>query len=487
MGRDAVTAAASAPVTALTARAMTRAPLLAPVTALVLTFVMVSRPQLSALTVGVMVLGILAVSGPARGPLCLVPVGLLGAVQTGGPIAALGGAAAVTLAATLAAILARRQDGTPAAMPGRTPAATPAAAPREGAPGPRGPGTPHRWIAVLTVLLLASFLFPAERSAPTSMLDIIGLLAGLVLLAALTAFPPPPGGIARVTAVAGSLVGVYVLAVGEHADGRLEGLGLNPNYLGGLLVLPFVAAVGLSRLTRRTAWLVPAAVCLAGIAETQSRGAFVASAAGTVVVLVQGRTLASKAMFAGLATGAGVVLPGLFGAAERLAVGPRPAAQLSSNTSAREHAARFAADVAITHPLRGIGYGMFPSYAARSPVLGLYIATHDDFLRLAAESGLMALVVFLVLLWLGVRGRRCGELAVLRAVVVAYAVGLFFANQLANLVVSMPFWLSLGCLLASPPDHRTTASDFREESRKHDRQPGRDQRGRTLRVRPELV
>ncbi len=441
-----MTAAMARPFTALAAYAAARAPLLAPPAALLLTFVMLSRPQLSALAVGAMVLGLLAVSGPGSGSLCVVPVGLLGAVQTGGPVPALGGIAAVTVAVALSG----KSPGTPV-----------------GVVGLRAPGVPHRWIAVLAALLLVSFVFPAERSAPTSIVDILGLLAGLVLLSVATAFPPSPGGVARVTAVAGSIAGAYVLALGDHADGRLDGLGLNPNYLGAMLVLPLVAAVGLTRRTHRTVWLVPAAVCGAGIVDTQSRGAFLASVAGVAVVLLQGRSLTSKALIVVGMAAAGTVLPGSFGAAEHLVTGQRPATQLTSNNSAREHAARYAADVAVAHPLRGIGYGMFPSHAAKSPVLGLYIATHDDYLRLAAESGVMTLVVFLALLWLGVRGRRSGDLAVLRAVVVAYAVGLFFANQLANLVVSMPFWLSLGCLLASsprPPSNRIGSSRGEQET-----------------------
>jgi O-antigen ligase len=472
MGRDGMTAARRGPVAALADRAVTGAPLLAPVTALSVTFLTLSRPQPGALTVGVVVLGILALSGPA-GSLCLIPVCLLGAARAGGPVPALGGIAAVILVVTVRAALTR--------VAGPALAGTPPDRPPSGA---RGSGAPRCLIAALAALLLASYLFPAERPAPVASVDILGLLGGLVLLAAVTAYPPPPGGLTRVTAVAGGLAGAYALAAGDHADGRLDGLGLNPNYLGALLVLPLVAAVGLTRRTSRPGWLVPAGVCLAGIAATQSRGAFVAAVVGTAVVLMQGRALVSKALAAVVATGTAVALPGLFGAAERLVAGPRPSSQLSSDNSAREHAARFAADVAISHPFRGIGYGMFPFHAARSPALGSYIATHDDYLRLAAEAGLLTLGVFAILLWLGLRGRRHGELAVLRAVVVAYAVGLFFANQLANLVVSMPFWLSLGCLLAAPP---ATAPDPREESGKNDRQPGRDQRGRTLRVRPELV
>jgi hypothetical protein len=62
----------------------------------------------------------------------------------------------------------------------------------------------------------------------------------------------------------------------------------------------------------------------------------------------------------------------------------------------------------------------------------------------------VALVLFLVLLWLGLRGRRLTpDLVILRAVVVAYAVGLVFANTLANLTVTGPFWVALGCLTAA--------------------------------------
>ena len=57
---------------------------------------------------------------------------------------------------------------------------------------------------------------------------------------------------------------------------------------------------------------------------------------------------------------------------------------------------------------------------------------------------------------LGVRRPVSGDLAIARAVVAAYAVGLFFANELANLLVSMAFWLSLGCLLAAASHKRTT-------------------------------
>jgi hypothetical protein len=410
--------------------ALTRGPARAPAWALlpaavpVLTCLLLSRPDLSVFAAGIGSLGLLAACGPTAGSLCLVPLSLLGAALVGGPITALAGVATVTMT-----LLLRRVSG--AAL-----------------------RAPHAWIALLGLLLLLSFVFPSvSLSTPVEWVDLVGLLGGLVLLAVVTAAPPPPGAVARVTAAAGGLAGAYVLAVGEHAAGRLQGLGLNPNYLGALLVLPFVAAVGVTRLTRQPAWLVPAAVCLAAMAGTQSRGAFLASVVGVGAVLVQGRPRHVQLAIVAAVTAAGAVLPSGLGAAEHLVAGHRPETQLSLNTSVREHAAGLAAQVAAEHPFRGIGYGMFPPYAQKSSRLGIYIATHDDYLRLAAEAGVFTLATFLVLLWLGLGRRRSGEAAVARAIVLAYAVGLFFANQLASLLISIPFWLSLGCLLAArrPP------------------------------------
>ncbi|MFB9839667.1 O-antigen ligase family protein, partial [Actinoallomurus acaciae] len=200
---------------------------------------------------------------------------------------------------------------------------------------------------------------------------------------------------------------------------------------------------------RRPGWLVPAGVCVAAMAATQSRGAFVSAAAGVAVVLLQGRRRGIQVAIVAVAVALGTVFPAAVDTVEHVAIGHRPATELSQNSSVREHVAWYAVRVAAEHPLRGIGYGIFPSYAENSPRLGIYIATHNDYLRLAAETGIPALMVFLVLIWLGMKSPASGEAAVQRAMVAAYAVGMLFANTLANLVVSMPFWLALGCLLAA--------------------------------------
>ncbi|HEX6470516.1 MAG TPA: O-antigen ligase family protein [Streptosporangiaceae bacterium] len=427
-------------------------------------------------------IALLALVRPAAALAALVPVTIVEATLSGGSTARpIQAAALVALSLVLRAALR-------AAAPAAGPAAGPAGTVPDAVPGdPRVDGEArggevrdgevtrplrpaHLWIGLLGGLLVISARFPAIRLQDGSAAaDLGALLVGLALLAAVTAVAPRPSVIIRTVAGAGALAAGYALVFGVHDGGRLAAFGLNPNYLGGMLALPCVAAAGLAWLRRNPAWLAPAAACLTAIITTQSRGAFLSAAAGIAVVVVQGRGRRARWRFALAAGAAGVAIAlaapagGGLGLVEQVAAGNREHSELAYDTTVRGDVAEFAMKVAARHPVRGIGYAAFPSYAATAPDFGIYMATHDDYLRLAAEAGGIALGAFLVLLWLGVRGRRHGELAVARAVTVAYAVGLVFANPLGNLLVSLPFWLSLGCLLAVRPDGE------RRETRRQER------------------
>ncbi|HZE30990.1 MAG TPA: O-antigen ligase family protein [Actinoallomurus sp.] len=400
----------------------------------VITFLAVSRSWRAFAVVALAGLAVLAVCGPVA-MLALIPLSLLGGILPAGTTITLAAVAAVALVAGVQFVA-----------------------------GTRRPRLAHLWIALFALVSVAAFVFPATGSVaePDRLVDLFCLLAGLGLVAAVTGSPPPPGAVIRVTALAGGLAAAYVLLLGERVGGRLQGLSLNPNYLGAFLALPFVAAAGLAYRHRRPVWLLPAGACLAGMAATQSRGAFVAGVAGIAILVMQGRRIRIQALIAIVTIVAGMVFPTAIGVVERLAVGGREAAVLSHDTEVRERVAGFAARVAAGHPLRGIGYGMFPSYADSR--FGVRIATHNDYLRLAAEMGVLALAAFLVLLWLGHKGPAPGDLAVPRAVTGTYAVGLLFANELTNLVVSTPFWLALGCLLASR-NHISTAQGVHHDRR----------------------
>lgn len=279
------------------------------------------------------------------------------------------------------------------------------------------------------------------------------LLAGLGLLAAAILAPPDPRRIAQVVAVSGTGVALYLLVRGAYASDRLIGLGLNPNYLGTALALSLVAAVGLTRFGRSWLWLAPAVVCVPALLETRSRGALVTAVVGLVCVLLVNRPFRHKVLIALAIGAAAVVLPGTLDSVEGHLMGDRTPTELTANTEVRKQAALLAVRVALDHPLRGIGYAVFPEYARTSSTLGIYINTHNDYLRLAAETGLVTLALLVALLWLGLARRHRAEHAVLQALCLSYAVGLLFVNALTDLVISTPFWISLGCLLA-PAGHR---------------------------------
>ncbi|MFD5425551.1 O-antigen ligase family protein [Streptomyces sp. NPDC127084] len=320
-------------------------------------------------------------------------------------------------------------------------------------------------LLVSAVVVLLALAVAVSRLLPPLPLAVEGgragcasLLAGLALLAVSTVTPPDPRHVARIVAVSGAAVAGYLLVLGQHANERLVGLGLNPNYLGAMLALPLVAAAGLVRLQRSWLWLLPSLLLATAILETRSRGAFLMVAAGVTWVLLAGRPPRHKVLVALAVLGAAVLLPGTLDAVGSTLTGDRSTAELSANNDVRRRAAWVAARVALDHPLRGIGYGAFPDFARMSPELGIYLNTHNDYLRLAAECGVGALVLFAALLWPALARRHTREHAVLQSMGAAAAMGLLFANTLATLLVSAPFWVLLGCLLAQSRRRRQPAT-----------------------------
>ncbi len=306
-------------------------------------------------------------------------------------------------------------------------------------------GRPHLALVALGGLLVVSVRGdgPSTRTS-----DLAGLLAGLVLLAAVAALPPRPRTVARVVVLVGAAAAVHAIVAGVAVSGRLSGAGLLANYFGALLAVPAAAGVGLARLERRALWIVLSALCVAAIVQTHSRGGAIAAAAGVAVALIAGQPRRRQIAGVALAAAAGVALILVANPLADAVVSGRNAEQLHVNNRVRLDAAQLALVEALHHPVKGIGYGEFPKVAAADPHVDLYMNTHNDFLRLAAEAGVATLLLFLVVLGAGLFARAGPALLPLVAGVTAGAANLFFANTLANLTVSGVFWICLGTLLA---------------------------------------
>ncbi|MGI5174727.1 O-antigen ligase family protein [Dactylosporangium sp. CA-152071] len=325
------------------------------------------------------------------------------------------------------------------------------------------------WPPVCLTLLAAALVVSARGDGPPGRdSDLSGLLIGLLLAAVIGFLPPRPLTVARVVTVTGAVAAVLATVDGVYVSGRMSGAGLLANYFGALLAICVATGVGLARAERRVAWLIPVACCLAAIVQTHSRGAVVATAVGIVVALLAGRPARWQIAGAALAGVAGFATVRVANPLADAVVGSRSATQLTINSEVRLQAARLAVDIAQDHPLLGIGYATFPRIAAADPRLGIYMNTHNDFLRLAAESGAAALVLFLAVLAAALCWRAGAGFLPLRAAVAAGAANLFFANTLSNLTASGLFWVCLGVLLAGRgSDRRADIEETTTDARLH--------------------
>ena len=300
---------------------------------------------------------------------------------------------------------------------------------------------PHLWVAALIVMMLLTYFFPADPlvSGTETQDTLIWTIGGLLVLTVCMALPPATGALLGVILMTGAISGVVASSQRDYLEGRLQGLGLNPNYLAIYLAVPIVISIGLAARHRNLLWLAPAAACLPALLATKSRAGFLAMAAGVVFIIIQGRSRRQKmfiALISVLAVLAVLAFPVNLNELSSLGAGDRSAVELGSDNLVRSQVAWFALHAALTHPLLGIGFGQFPQYAAVSSSFGRYITTTNEYLLLASETGLISLAAFLILLWPGLRKSAHGDMAIVRAVIVTYAVSMLFVR----LVRGLPSW-----------------------------------------------
>jgi O-Antigen ligase len=312
--------------------------------------------------------------------------------------------------------------------------------------------SPHLWVAALVVIVLLAYLFPAASLMPGQQTQptLIWTIGGLVMLAVCIASPPATPALLGVILVTGAISGVVASVQGDYVEGRLQGLGLNPNYLAAYLAAPIVISVGLAAHRRNLLWLAPGAACLPALLETKSRAGFLAVAAGVVFLIVQRRSPRQKLLIALIAMFAVLVMlvfPVHLSDLASLGAGNRSAVELSSDNLVRAQVAWFALHTALGHPLLGIGFGQFPAYAAVSSSFGIYITTTNEYLLLASETGLVSLAVFLMLFWPALRNTVYGDMAIVRTAIVTFAVTMLFTDSFGYPILAMPFWACLGALL----------------------------------------
>lgn len=308
------------------------------------------------------------------------------------------------------------------------------------------------WLAVVTVLMLVSPKAPTAAARA-----LVATLAALALVTLVQQFvlhnSTDFGGLANVPL--GQDIGA---ATSRHAGPQAD-----VNFWGRLLVMGLPFAFSLAQLARGRArtlgWLAAGLAVLGGIVLTGSRGALIAAFAGVVVWLfLAGGRFRRALLLMPLVVGAALLTPGIGSRLTTLLQLTDSGGVAATDPSliGRIDAQRVALQVLVDHPVLGVGPGLFqavePGYLRRLGLDTIVLAPHNSYLEAAAETGILGLTAWLLLLGSAVvvalRVRRLvprdGEGRELRAVADATAaalVGWALASAFLHLATFRSFLL----------------------------------------------
>ena len=270
--------------------------------------------------------------------------------------------------------------------------------------------------------------------------------------------------------VATAVSGGYSIGVGGYgSQGRLYGLS-DPNIFAALLSPAIIVALFLVLTPRARRVRIAAAVVIAvdvvALVLTQSRGGIVGLGIGLVAAVV----LAGAARPRLLAAVFIVFAVGLVYYFEYAPAHLKVGGSLSSQSSGRSDEWKIAVRMFADHPLKGVGLGNYvviePSYATRSFNLNFVhlivnqpLVAHNSYLEIAAELGIVGIVLFVTILGLAAVRARSALAALTRAGdalefyargLLAGVIGMFGAYIFLSDEYQKQLWLLLGLLATLP-------------------------------------
>lgn len=204
-----------------------------------------------------------------------------------------------------------------------------------------------------------------------------------------------------------------IQGVGVRIEGTVGGIFGNPNDLAMALdmLLPLAIVLALtSKPAGRLLYLACAFVLVMGVVVTFSRGGFLGLvAAGGVLLWKLGRKNKITTAAAALAGVVVLVLSMPAGYADRLFTIVHTEKDTTGSAQERQGELKRAIDVALHHPIIGVGLNNYPIYSNHA------IRAHNSFLEVSAELGLTGLIAYLILIFVPMRRLRRIERATSRA------------------------------------------------------------------------
>jgi O-antigen ligase len=243
-------------------------------------------------------------------------------------------------------------------------------------------------------------------------------------------------------ATAGSSLG-GLLAASESDGSRAVGPFGNPNYFGEFLATAIVSAVGLALVSRQTALRIAlggvALLACVALALSLSRGAIVALVVGLgVLAMIRNRFVGVGLVAAGAAA-VGLLYPRFL--EWRLgSTSPTEIAALNASDSGRLDAVLAGPQLFLSSPLFGVGFGQYSVTSARFTEGHIAIGSHNWYMNVLAEQGVVGAVLWALLLVtvaLHLRTRVASARLVGIGVLATFAAGSMFTNQPSSLQTSI--------------------------------------------------
>jgi len=192
--------------------------------------------------------------------------------------------------------------------------------------------------------------------------------------------------------------------VALRINATVGGIFGNPNDLATTfdMLLPLAVALALtSSGLKRVAYFICAIILTAGVVVTFSRGGFLGrtAMAGVLVGMLSHQRRAITALAFSILLGV-FVLAMPTGYTDRISSIFHLGQDQTGSSQARHDLLDRAIDVAVHHPIVGIGMGNFHIYSIHEQV------AHNSYVEIAAELGLAGLVAYLVLIFAPLRSLR---------------------------------------------------------------------------------
>jgi O-antigen ligase len=282
-------------------------------------------------------------------------------------------------------------------------------------------------------------------------------------------------------ATAGGILGAIAVATsgqqtlvagGEAATGRAQAGFEHPAVLAFFLVLAFPPAMALTLRTRHVAlrpiWGVCAALCVAGVAFSLTRGAMLALALSLVVLLfLPAFRRWAAVVFVALAVFAALNFQAIQNSPQLEVIGQRLSTITKTQATAsneRPYIWSKTPAMIVDHPVFGVGAGNFPFWAPRYAIVDYggapFVHAHNVVLTTAAENGIVGATLLIVfgfaVVTIGLRallaGRRSPHYPFLAAAAASVAAAFFTGmtdDPAATIVIMGSILILIGCLAAA--------------------------------------